>query len=250
MPNLGRKLIPRSVACSEVDAWFWDKFPARRESCSLFVWYNRVLQIGGCMTNARRRFIDGNYFHIFGRGNHKDVVFRENPDRVQFLSKLEEYCERDEQSVIAFCLMDNHYHLALRQDGVTALSRTLSSLLAGYAQYYNRKYGTVGSLFQGRFQSKLVDHPLHNPWRLARVTRYIHRNPLPFVDFTRYRWSSYREYVRGEAGICDTSPVLELLDPQSYAIYCQDDAPSERVQPKKNYRVIAGRRLKNVGLEE
>jgi REP element-mobilizing transposase RayT len=179
--------------------------------------------------------MDGNYYHIYGRGNHRDVVFREVPDRVRFLSKLEEYCDRDQQSIIAYCLMNNHYHLALRQDGERPLSATLRSLLQGYAQFYNRKYGTVGSLFQGRFQSKLVDHPLYNPWHLARLTRYIHRNPLSFGDFERYRWSSYREYVaearggRESPGLCDLQPVMELFgDKASYATFCTDGPPSER----------------------
>ncbi len=198
------------------------------------------------MPNRRRRFIDGNYYHVFGRGNHKDVVFREAPDRVQFLNKLESYCDRDEQSIIAYCLMDNHYHLLLRQDGERPLSRTMRSLLQGYAQYYNRKYGTVGSLFQGRFGSVLVDHPQHNPRRLAGLTRYIHRNPLPFADFTKYQWSSYRQYATGTAGVCDTQTVLELFPIKgSYTTFCENYAPSERAEKPKNYRVIAGRRLAN-----
>jgi putative transposase len=207
------------------------------------------------MTNQPRRFMDGNYYHVFQRGNHKDVVFREVPDRVRFLSKLDEYCDRDQQSLIAYCLMDNHYHLALRQDGEQPISVTMRSLLQEYAQYYNRKYGTVGSLFQGRFQSRLVDHPLYNPWHLARLSRYIHRNPLPFADFAKYRWSSYRQYVGGGRGACDIRPVLELFGGKaSYATFCAKAPPSERskqsepeTQPRP-YRVMAGRRLANHGL--
>lgn len=198
------------------------------------------------MANRPRRFMDGNYYHIFQRGNHKDVVFREVPDRVRFLSKLEEFCDRDELTLVAFCLMDNHYHLVLRQDGEQPISRTMRSLLQGYAQYYNTRYGTVGSLFQGRFQSVLIDHPLYNPWHLARVTRYVHRNPLPFTDFTRYRWSSYRQYTIGVAGTCDTQPVLEIFgDGNSYAMFCENYVPSERKDIARNYRVVGGRRLDN-----
>lgn len=42
------------------------------------------------MPNKRRWFVNGDYYHVSQRGNHKDVVFRENADRVKFLSKLEE----------------------------------------------------------------------------------------------------------------------------------------------------------------
>jgi putative transposase len=194
------------------------------------------------MSNQPRRFMDGSYYHIFQRGNHKDVVFREAPDRLRFLLKLEEFCDRDQQSIIAYCLMDNHYHLALRQDGERPLSQTLRSLLQGYSRFYNSKYGTVGSLFQGRFQSRLVDHPLYNPWHLARLSRYIH-----LADFTRYRWSSYGQYTGGSAGSCDPAPVLELFpDKASYAMFCAEVPSSEHEeQQSKPYRVVAGRKLAN-----
>jgi hypothetical protein len=40
------------------------------------------------MTYQRRRFISSQYYHIFQRGNHKDVIFRDTADRVWFMSKL------------------------------------------------------------------------------------------------------------------------------------------------------------------
>jgi putative transposase len=134
------------------------------------------------MTNRPRAFIPGAYYHIFQRGNHKDVIFRETPDRIFFLSKLEEYCERDDQAIIAYCLMDNHYHLLLRQTGERPLAEALRSLLQGYVLRYNKRYGTVGSLFQGRYRSTAITDPRYDPWHLVDKTCYIHRNPEPFAD--------------------------------------------------------------------
>src|SRR5689334_6620847 len=133
------------------------------------------------MRNVHSTFIDYQYYFISQRGNNKHLVFRESLDRRQFLSKLEEYCERDSQAIIAYCLMDNHYHLALRQGQTRGISHTLNSLLKGYARFYNGRYGTTGPLFGERFHSELIVHPAHNPWHLARVTRYIHTNPAPFL---------------------------------------------------------------------
>jgi putative transposase len=93
----------------------------------------------------------------------------------------------------------------------------MRSLLLGYARRYNAKYGTSGALFQGRFRAKLV----HDEAYLTHLSRYIHLNPDPFADYRKYRWSSYRQYANGSAGISDPGPVMDLFDGSktSYATY-------------------------------
>jgi putative transposase len=168
---------------------------------------------------------------------------------VRFLSKLEEYCERDNQSVIAYCLMDNHYHLALQQKGQTSLSHTMRSLLVGYVKAYNHRYATAGVLFQGRFMAKQIDNPLYNPWHLARVTRYIHRNPLPFADLRTYLWSSYRQFMGEAPGICEIEQVMELfLSKDDYAIFVAESPSYDQGDAEAKYRVVGGRRIKNSGI--
>ena len=192
------------------------------------------------MPNAPRTFQPGTFHHIFARGNHKDVIFREAPDRRHFLNKLDEFCDRDLISIIAYCLMDNHFHLILRQNGPVPISRAMRSLLAGYTRMYNPKYGTVGSLFQGRFGSREV----RDEYDLIRLSRYIHLNPAPFLDFRTYLWSSYRQYTDSVVGICDVGPVLDWFagSKVSYAIFVEKSASSEQLSPQKQRRV-AGRRV-------
>ncbi len=173
------------------------------------------------MGTAPRSFSKG-FYHVFSRGNHKDVIFRDKADRRHFLSKLDQFCDRDGLGIIAYCLMDNHFHLLLRQTGPRPVTVAMRSLLAGYARRYNSKYGTVGSLFQGRFQAK----PVGDEGYLVSVSRYIHLNPHPFNDYRKYRWSSYAEYVTGRPGFCQPGPVLDLFggSTTSYAIYVEKAA--------------------------
>jgi putative transposase len=164
-----------------------------------------------------RRFETGQYYHVFNRGNHKDVIFRDNDDRKYFLSKLDEFCERDDISIHVYCLMDNHYHLVLGQQGHVALPVIMRSFIAGYVHTYNRKYGTVGGLFQGRFKAKHV----YDEGYMAQVSRYIHLNPHPFDDYRKYRWSSCSQYTTVQPGICEVGPVLDCFggSKTSYAIF-------------------------------
>lgn len=201
------------------------------------------------MSYQRRRFISGQYYHIYQRGNRKDVVFREKEDRVWFLSKLDEYCERDGHGVLAYCLMDNHYHLVLRQADGATITRTLKSLVGGYAKHYNRTYASAGAVFQGRFQDTLIDNPAYNPWHLARATRYVHLNPEPFADYRRYRWSSYREYMGQTVGFVEPGEVLEFFGSKdSYATFVAEEASYDQMGREQKYRVVGSRRLKNTDL--
>jgi putative transposase len=170
------------------------------------------------VASVRRNFVSGCYYHIYGRGHHKDAIFRDNGDRRYFLSKLDEFCERDGITVVAYCLLDNHFHLLLRQDAHLSISVMMRSLLAGFVRAYNKKHGTAGVLFQGRFQAKLV----HDEDYLVHLSRYIHLNPHPFANYRTYPWSSYREYI-GKPGMCEVGPVLDALggSKDSYAIYVE-----------------------------
>ena len=53
-------------------------------------------------------------YHVSGRGNNRQEIFREDSDREDFLELLGQCCGRFNLEVFAFCLMTNHYHLFLR----------------------------------------------------------------------------------------------------------------------------------------
>jgi REP element-mobilizing transposase RayT len=170
------------------------------------------------VATRKRYFYIGSDYHIYNRGNHREPVFRDNEDRRYFLSKLDEYCARDNIVLLAYCLMDNHFHLLVRQQGAVTVEHMMRSLKASFVIRTNKKYGLVGHLFQGRYQSKFIKNENH----LAVASRYIHRNPAAFTDMRTYRWSSYRNYLGSRAGLANTGPVLSLFDSKdSYAMFVE-----------------------------
>ena len=54
------------------------------------------------------------------------------------------------------------------------LSKPMQWLNAAYSIWYNRKYGRVGPLFQGRFKAILHDGRTHG----LVINRYLHLNPV------------------------------------------------------------------------
>ena len=76
-----------------------------------------------------------------------------------------------------------------------------------YTKSINRRFNRVGALFQGAFQSKVIDDDEH----LAHLSRYIHLNPVRaglVRQAQEWPFSSYREYVGLRKG---TLPMTDLV---------------------------------------
>ena len=100
--------------------------------------------------NARKLSKTGIY-HIMLRGNEKRDIFEDDADKLAFINflynkKVDEGC-----LVYAYCLMDNHVHLVVKE-GVNGLAKFMRRIGTSYAKYYNQRYNRSGHLFQDRFQ--------------------------------------------------------------------------------------------------
>lgn len=134
-------------------------------------------------------------------------MFEDDEDKTRFVHKLDDTRREHQVDLLAWCLMDNHYHLLLRGD-LDDISRLMRRVNTSLAHWYNGRYGHVGPVVQGRFSSTPVESDGH----LLEAVRYIHLNPRDREDghFRDYPWSSYRQYT-GDEGICDTAFVLDAF---------------------------------------
>jgi REP element-mobilizing transposase RayT len=120
------------------------------------------------------------------------VLFRDRKDREYFLARLPALLKMTGARVLAWVLMDNHFHLLILS-GQQKISKLMRCLLTGYALYYNRKYGRRGHLFQNRFKSIICEK---EPY-LLELVRYIHLNPLRagktgnLSELDSYPWSGH-----------------------------------------------------------
>ena len=145
------------------------------------------------MARPLRIEFEGAYYHILSRGNKQQAIFLSDIDRYTFLKTLERMSERFEVDILAFVLMDNHYHLLL-QTNRSNLSRSMQWLGTTYTRIFNLHHSQSGHLFQGRFKSILVEDQSY----LTQLSYYIHRNPLRAGIVKRlidYPWSSYLTYA-------------------------------------------------------
>ncbi|MEQ6377495.1 transposase [Bacillaceae bacterium S4-13-58] len=158
---------------------------------------------------ARKKSCNGVY-HIIFRGVNRQVIFEGEEDKLRFLSTVVRYKKSCGFKLYAYCLMDNHVHLLLKESE-ESVSRIVQRICASYVLWYNNKYDRSGHLFQERFRSENVESI---PYFLS-VLRYIHQNPVKAglsKDVFTCQWTSIHEYFH-HSTIIDTSLALQLLSP-------------------------------------
>ena len=136
----------------------------------------------------------GHYYHLYNRGMSKTAIFREEDNYHYVLLKARRYCQDFQLSMIAYCLMPNHYHFLVRQDGLQRAGKLPQLIFNGYSKAYNKRYDHSGTLFERRYQSKHIKQDSH----LLHLCRYIHANPVVDGVVERpedWQYSNYREWV-------------------------------------------------------
>ena len=183
--------------------------------------------------------INSAYYHIYNRGVEKRKVFNEERDKWRFLQSMALFNDEDQKrgvlwnfenrgnganmktlkryidkraddplvEIAADCLMDNHYHLLLKEKKEDGIAKFMQKLGTGYTMYFNKKYDRTGSLFQGSYKSVRVDNNKYLKYLLIYINVI---NPIEGrgIDLSKqegvskaltfakqYDWSTHKEYL-------------------------------------------------------
>ena len=200
------------------------------------------------MSNRIVPLVDGEYYHIYNRGNSKQKIFLDEDDYNYFIKCL--FCcntyknfifrediikqninafdfDREETivSIGAWVLMPNHFHLYIitshksdlwRKIEKNRISEFMRKVSTAYAKYFNAKYNRTGGLFEGKFKSVHIK----NDNQAKYLFSYIHLNPIKLIDS---KWKV--------DGIKDIKKSLEFLIKYKWSSY-QDYHHNNRLQFK------------------
>ena len=147
------------------------------------------------------------YYHIYTRGNGKQILYENREDYIYYLKMLKKYCVAVNVTVCAFCLMENHVHLIV-YDPEPRLPELMKLLNTAYAKYFNEKYKRKGHVFESRY----CRIPIESEAYLLTVFRYILNNPQKagICTAANYPWSSYSRYGEPDSFV-DTSVLVDLI---------------------------------------
>ena len=106
--------------------------------------------------------------------------------------------------------MPNHIHLQLKTFDAE-IWKIMRSINWKYANYFNKRYNTVGHVFQGRYGSKIIKNNYYN----LIVNRYIHLNQVKdklVIKPEDYQWSSYPIYMgQQKSELVDEEEILNYF---------------------------------------
>jgi len=191
---------------------------------------------------ANRKFVFANnyVYHVFNRGvNRQQIFFSQNSykrfldvckyyqyfsppirfsyylemsieQRLLFMQSLQ--MQEKKVSILAYCLMPNHFHFLLEQLQENGISKFISQICNSYTKYVNTRYNRVGPLLQGIFKAVQIE----TDEQLMHVSRYIHLNPIASHvirndQLENYTWSSYPKYYSGNQNFVNSEKVLSLF---------------------------------------
>lgn len=116
----------------------------------------------------------GGHYHLINRGNNRAAIFADASDYGKFVRLIAKAQARVPLRILAACLMPNHFHLVVAQDGDRDISRWMHWLLTTHANHHHLRHGSSGRVWQGRFKAFAIEQDTH----LLTVMRYVERNAL------------------------------------------------------------------------
>lgn len=159
------------------------------------------------MPRKPRVFVAGGTYHVYCRVARGERPFVDETVAAAFVATLGTVKGEHGLTILAWCLMPNHYHVVVRA-GELPLWRSMRLVQGRFAKAFNRRRRVLGSVWQGRYKARLVDDPAY----LMQAIAYVHLNPVAsgmVRDPGSYRWSGHRQLLgRVRTGLVEVDEAL------------------------------------------
>lgn len=126
------------------------------------------------MPYKHRIYLPGSAWHMTARGIDDGAIFFEDFDRLAFLAELRKVTADVRWQIVAWCLMETHYHLLLFAGHEPQVSLGMQMLNSLHARGLNRRYDRRGHLFGERYRPTPIEVDEH----LIAAISYTLRNPV------------------------------------------------------------------------
>lgn len=172
---------------------------------------------------------EGALHHAMNRGYNGNNIFNEDSNKELFLDLIKKYSDCLRIRVLAYCIMNNHYHLIF-QNTSGRMSDFFKQINGQFGSLYRMKKGGKGYVFQDRYKSMIIQNDSY----LLLALAYVLNNPVRaglVNNFKEYSWSSWNLYFNDTPNeIVDNKFVEELLgNRQNLINFVNDNAGLEKL---------------------
>ncbi|MBC3758420.1 oxygen-dependent coproporphyrinogen oxidase [Hyunsoonleella sp. SJ7] len=152
------------------------------------------------------------YYHIFNRGINSQTIFLTEDNMSYFLRLMDKHLSQ-KVKVVAYCLMNNHFHLVAKiVRNEREVTQALSNLFNAYAKAFNKQQGRTGALFERPYKRIRIDDEDY----LKNLIVYIHKNPENHgivKNFENYRFTSFHDFAnQGFPASSEQNYILDLFE--------------------------------------
>ena len=136
------------------------------------------------------RYLPANYVcHVTNRGVFGTELFSDQEGYETFISILSTSQKKFRMKICAYCLMPNHWHLALWPDESNQVSIFIHYATTLHVKVWNKRWKSNGHIYQGRFKSRVIENTNY----YYNLVKYIEQNPIKAGLVKRaeqWQWSS------------------------------------------------------------
>ena len=162
------------------------------------------------MPRRKITFVPGMILHVTNRGALRMNLFYDDNAYHTFIGLCHRFAEDHGITILALCLMPNHFHLLLRIEEGGDLSEFMKCVSHTFSRRMNRALRRTGTIFEGRFFASHVDSDSY----LVAAIRYIHLNPVKagLASYpTEWEFSDVREALGQRSYIRSSQEYVKAL---------------------------------------
>ena len=167
------------------------------------------------MPERQQQFVAGEYYHVYNRGAIRQALFHRPDAYYSFLTYMTRYAEKYKVTIVAVCLMPNHFHLLIRVEEGGDVSAFMCRLCHAYSRRLNKMLDRSGTAFQGRFNAKWVEDDAY----FHQLCLYILANPVKagLVEHPlHWQFSSFAETVAKTTNpMYNVEPIINAFGSRS-----------------------------------
>lgn len=137
-------------------------------------------------------------YHTFSQCTLQKGLMTDACVKTMFLKSIKETQENLNFDLVAYVVLDNHFHLIIKtRKNEASVSRIMKDIKYKFTRKYNAKYNTQGTTWSKRYGKKIIEEAVDPDKYFKWLIAYLAHNPVKknaVLDPRQYAFSSTNSF--------------------------------------------------------